>query len=105
MNQFDPYQVSAADGLPWLAAELAASPGVVVWPVLTQVMVPAAVVYLALWAVVTLITRHPGEALPEPEPEPVPAGEESSFAAAVLAGRVPIEQTVEIRRGRVGVGS
>jgi hypothetical protein len=102
VNRFDPAQIPAVDGIRLVADQFAAYPMAVVDPIVRWVLVPAAVLALALWAVVVLVGRHPGEALPpvEPDPADVEATVDLSFAARVLAGRVPIDQTVEIRAAR-----
>jgi hypothetical protein len=101
VNLLDPALIPAADGVRFLADQFAAHPLAVVDPIVRWVLVPAAVVALAVWAVVQIVSRHPGEALPPTDP--ASEAEETvdlSFAARVLAGRVPLDQTVEIRAGR-----
>jgi hypothetical protein len=101
VNLLDPALIPAADGVRFLADQFAAHPLAVVDPIVRWVLVPAAVVALAVWAVVQIVSRHPGEALPPVDP--ASEAEETvdlSFAARMLAGRVPLDQTVEIRAGR-----
>jgi hypothetical protein len=101
VNLLDPALIPAADGVRFLADQFAAHPLAVVDPIVRWVLVPAVLLALGLCAVIVLIGRHPGEALPPVDPEPGP--EETvdlSFAAQVLDGRVPIDRTVEIRAGR-----
>jgi hypothetical protein len=101
VNLLDPALIPAADGVRFLADQFAAHPLAVVDPIVRWVLVPAALLALGLCAVIVLIGRHPGEALPPADP--ASEAEETvdlSFAARVLAGRVPLDQTVEIRAGR-----
>jgi hypothetical protein len=103
VNLLDPALIPAADGVRFLADQFASHPLAVVDPIVRWVLVPAALLALGLCAAIVLIGRHPGEALPPVDPDPASEVEETvdlSFAARVLAGRVPLDQTVEIRAGR-----
>lgn len=75
-----------------------AYPGPVLSAVGKWVLVPAVLLAAALWALVALVSRYPGAALPEPKSEPVEV--EPSLAVEILAGRVPVDETVPIRRSR-----
>lgn len=103
MISFSPDHLSAADGIRLIVDQFAADPTAVVRPIVGWVLVPAAIIASALWAVLTLVGRHPDAALPPERPEPDPEVEETadlSPAAQILAGRVPLDKTVEIRAAR-----
>lgn len=91
-------QIPASYGIQWIWSSFLADPTVPLSAVARYVMVPAAVLALALWALVALLTRYPDQALPEPEalPDPTPSG----LAVEIMAGRVPIDKTVVIEQAR-----
>lgn len=106
MTEFDLAQIPADEGIRFLLTGFLADPASPLAAIGKYVMVPAAVLALALWAVVLLVTRHPGAALPSQSLGGEVAydrierlcNEEPSLAVDILAGRVPVDQTVVIDR-------
>lgn len=97
----DPDQMSARDGLRLLVEQFVATPGVVVGPIFAWVVVPMLVLAAGVWAVLTLVGRHPDAALP-PVDEPGPElQDDGSLIGEILAGRTSSDDdTVPIGVGR-----